>query len=254
MVSSMRLPVLLFQVRRLEGCNLDAVSSALAKNGEFFTAVAGCGRTSARIPEPAPAWRVPEGGGEPGRFLLPESARLRSLGEDLKQAVTLVKTSFAADLIGEREEALLACLDRYAGDLLAILEAGDSNRVFWVEITNSARRQLVTLHATPLDISGHLAQSLFESEDLSSVVLTSATLSVAGSFAYLKNTIGCASALEASLPSPFDFSRQCLFYVPSDLPDPRQPDFHFRVAPVVECRCTEHRRARFLYSSRPTGG
>ncbi len=237
-VSSMRLPVLLFQLRRLDGCNLEAVNSALGQGNEFFAAVA----------EYGPGGHA--GSGDPGRFLLPDSDRLRSLGGELLKMVALVKTSFEADLIGEREEALLGCLDRYGSDLQEILDADDDNKVFWVEQSQSARRLLVTLHATHLDISGHLAQSLFESEDISSVVMTSATLSVAGSFEYLKNAVGCISAIEAALPSPFNFSRQCLFYVPLDLPDPQRPDFHARVAPVIESilRSTDG-RAFVLFTS-----
>jgi ATP-dependent DNA helicase DinG len=202
---------------------------------------------------PRPLERVPDGrpgSGDPGRFLLPDSDRLRSLGGELLKMVALVKTSFAADLIGEREEALLGCLDRYGSDLREILDADDDNKVFWVELGKSSRRLLVTLHATHLDISAHLSHCLFENEDVSSVVMTSATLSIAGSFEYLKNAVGCASALEASLPSPFNFSRQCLFYVPPDLPDPQQPDFHTRVAPVVESilRSTDG-RAFVLFTS-----
>ncbi|MGD0154296.1 MAG: helicase C-terminal domain-containing protein [Thermacetogeniaceae bacterium] len=244
MVSSMRLPVLLFQVRRLDGCNLDALNAALGLNNEFFAAVAEFG------PGGLHAGDIRTGRGESGRFLLPNSDRLRSLGEDLLQAVARVKTSFAADLLGEREEALLGCLDRYASDLQEILEADDDNKVFWVELVHSSRRQLVTLHATHLDVSGQLAQSLFENEEIASVVMTSATLSVGGSFDYLKNAVGCASALEASLPSPFNFARQCLFYMPPDLPDPRQPDFYTLVAPVVESilRSTDG-RAFVLFTS-----
>ena len=160
MVSSLRLPVLLFQLRRLDGCNPEAVSSALGQNEGFFAAVAERGPAPAKAGNhyraKSPPDRVPGGGGEPGRFLLPDSDRLRSLGEDLLKAAALVKTSFAADLIGEREEALLGCLDRYDGDLREILDAGDDNKVFWVEKNQGVRRQLVTLHATHLDISSHL--------------------------------------------------------------------------------------------------
>ena len=86
-VSSMRLPVLLFQMRRLAGCNLDAVNSALGLNNEFFAAVV----------EYGPGGRAPgsNDSGDLGRFLLPDSDRLRSLGRDLLQMVELVKTSFA---------------------------------------------------------------------------------------------------------------------------------------------------------------
>ena len=234
MVSSMRLPVLLFQIRRLDGCNLDAVNTALGLNNEFFAAVA----------EYGPGGRGGEVNGESGRFLLPDSDRLRSLGEDLLRTALLVKTGFATDLLGEREEALLSCLDRYGSDLQGILEADDDNKVFWVEMRHSSRRQLVTLHATCLDVSGHLAQSLFENEDVSSVIMTSATLSIAGSFDYLKNAVGCASALEASLPSPFNFARQCLFYMPPLLPDPQQPGLPHPGGAGDRIHPASHRRAR----------
>jgi ATP-dependent DNA helicase DinG len=232
-VSSMRLPVLLFQIKRLEGCNLDAANSALGINNDFF----------ALVTEHGP-------GGNGGRYLLPDSDRLRLAGEDLLKMVALVRTSFATDLIGEREDALLGCLDRYRTDLQEILDADDDNKVFWVEQGQSVRRLAVTLHATHLDISGHLSHSLFEKEDVHSVVMTSATLSVAGSFEYLKSAVGCTSAMEASLQSPFNFARQCLFYVPPDLPDPQRPDFHVRVAPVVESilRSTDG-RAFVLFTS-----
>jgi ATP-dependent DNA helicase DinG len=95
-VSSMRLPVLLFQLRRLSGCNLEAVNNALGKGNEFFAAVA----------EHGPGGQA--GSGDPGRFLLPESDRLQSLGGELLKMVALVRTRFEADLIGEREEALLS--------------------------------------------------------------------------------------------------------------------------------------------------
>jgi ATP-dependent DNA helicase DinG len=239
MVSSMRLPVLLFQIRRLAGCNLDTVNNALGLNNEFYAMVAEYGHGGAIA-----------GSGEAGKFLFPDSDKLRLLGEDLVKMAVLVKTSFAADLIGEREEALLGSLERYGDDLQKILDADDDNKVFWVELSKSSRRQLVTLHATHIDISDHLSRYLFESEDISSVVLTSATLSVAGSFQYLKNAIGCVSAMEASLPSPFNFKRQCLFYVPPDLPDPQRPDFHARVAPVIKSilRSTDG-RAFVLFTS-----
>jgi len=239
MVSSMRLPVLLFQIRRLAGCNLDTVNNALGLNNEFYAMVAEYGHGGAIA-----------GSGEAGKFLFPDSDKLRLLGEDLVKMAVLVKTSFAADLIGEREEALLGSLERYGDDLQKILDADDDNKVFWVELSKSSRRQLVTLHATHIDISDHLSRYLFESEDISSVVMTSATLSVAGSFEYLKNAVGCASAMEVSLPSPFNFKRQCLFYVPPDLPDPQRPDFHARVAPVIKSilRSTDG-RAFVLFTS-----
>ena len=56
-----------------------------------------------------------------------------------------------------------------------------------------------------------------------------ATLATGGDFSFLKERLGLDQPPdpikhEESLPSPFDFSRQCLFGVPTDLPDPRSDE------------------------------
>jgi ATP-dependent DNA helicase DinG len=61
------------------------------------------------------------------------------------------------------------------------------------------------------------------------VVLTSATLAAAGDFSFLEQRLGLdlpparVTAREV-LPSPFDFRTQCVFAIPSDLPEPRSDD------------------------------
>ena len=104
-----------------------------------------------------------------------------------------------------------------------------------MEITESSgRRQLVTLHATPLDVSETLNRLLFSNGELASAVMTSATLSIRGNFAYFRASTGCSGALEVAVDSPFSYEEQCLLYLPPGLPDPRDPDFYARVAPVIE--------------------
>ncbi|HHW40665.1 MAG TPA: ATP-dependent DNA helicase [Syntrophomonadaceae bacterium] len=215
-VSSMRLPVLLYQLRKREGCNQEAVQRALALNDEFFAVVAGGGVSGS------------------DKYLLPSNPEIARLGEELQKAVEDTELLFDADCAGEREQALFYCLSRYNADLREILDAGDPGKVFWVEKTLSSRRLLVTLHATPLDVSGTLAQNLFENEQIASVIMTSATLSVAGDFSYLKSAVGCEMAEELSVESPFNYEEQCLLYLPEGLPDPKASDFHERVTPFIE--------------------
>jgi len=215
-VSNMRLPVLLFQLRNREGCNYDAIQKALALNDEFFAAVA-----------------AGNGAGS-GNFLMRDDPNIAALGEELLKAVKNTVDLFDRDCISDREDALFSCLERYNGDLQEILSARDLNRVYWVEQSRTNRRLLITLHATPLDVSESLSQLLFEREDVTSVIMTSATLSVCGDYSYFKASVGCLAAQELSVASPFNYEEQCLLYLPDGLPDPKRPDFYEQVTPFIE--------------------
>jgi Rad3-related DNA helicase len=83
--------------------------------------------------------------------------------------------------------------------------------VSWIEM----RGEQAELHEAPVDVSGPLAESVFDPAE--SVVLTSATLSVAGGFDFIRNRVGIgATAEELTLPSPFDYLRQAVCILPED--------------------------------------
>jgi ATP-dependent DNA helicase DinG len=103
--------------------------------------------------------------------------------------------------------------------------------VRWMERQpeRDGREGNLTLSAAPLDLSAVLRESMFEK--VPSVVLTSATLATQGNFRFVRNRLGLwapregedEDALrveEAVYPSPFDYSEQALFVVPTDLPVP----------------------------------
>jgi ATP-dependent DNA helicase DinG len=103
---------------------------------------------------------------------------------------------------------------------LEVWMAGNDRRlVYWVE----RRGRGCFLQATPIDVSQILAGKLFNSVE--TVVLTSATLAVAGNFDYSSKRLGLDSARELVVPGHFDYPSQALFYVPQHLPDPRNPAF-----------------------------
>jgi ATP-dependent DNA helicase DinG len=114
-----------------------------------------------------------------------------------------------------------------------LLESDDPNTVFWIErrassgVRNLARgaqpHYSTQLQATPIDVSTLLHTSLFEAYP--SIVLTSATLTVAGSFDHITRRLGIASTRELIVPSHFNYPRQALLYLPQNMPDPREPDF-----------------------------
>jgi ATP-dependent DNA helicase DinG len=131
-----------------------------------------------------------------------------------------------------------------ATQLKFLLEANDPNTVFWIErraaggVRNLARgvghaSHHTHLQATPIDVSQIMAGALFE--QYSSVVLTSATLTVASGpgvsgFEHISKRLGLDGARELVVPSHFDYGRQALLYLPQGMPDPREPEFFVHAA------------------------
>jgi ATP-dependent DNA helicase DinG len=150
-----------------------------------------------------------------------------------------------------------------------LMEAEDPNTVFWIErraaggVKNFSRTQTGTpaafhtyLQATPIDVSEILQSSLFTG--FSSVILTSATLTVQGGFDHVAKRLGLVGARELTVPSHFNYTRQALLYLPPYLPDPRDADFipqaAERMRRVLElsrgrafCLFTSYAQMRTLY-------
>jgi len=83
--------------------------------------------------------------------------------------------------------------------------------VTWIEM----RSEQAELHEAPVDVSVPLAETVFDPAE--SVILTSATLSVGGSFDFIRNRVGIgATAEELTLPSPFDYLRQAICILPEN--------------------------------------
>ncbi|MBI4178593.1 DEAD/DEAH box helicase [bacterium] len=127
----------------------------------------------------------------------------------------------------EDKQELKAYADRIAGmgaKIRTFLSQEDRMMVYWVEVelrSRRARRDRVTLKASPVDLSKTLRQALF-SKDGPPSILTSASLTVQNDFDFIRSRIGATEAAVPgiSLGSPFDFARQALLYIPESLPDP----------------------------------
>ena len=117
--------------------------------------------------------------------------------------------------------------DELHAQLSFLMESHEKNTVYWIERRGGrgkfAKAENVFLQATPIDVSAILRQSLFDRFD--SIVLTSATLAVANGFDYIKGRLGLEGARELIVPSHFDYESQAIFYVPPDMPDPRDANF-----------------------------
>jgi len=106
-----------------------------------------------------------------------------------------------------------------AKNLETWMAGNDRRLVYWIE----RRGRGTFLQATPIDVSKIVAEKLFDRVD--TVVLTSATLAVAGNFEYTRRRLGLESARTLIVPGHFDYANQALLYVPQQLPDPRHPSF-----------------------------
>jgi ATP-dependent DNA helicase DinG len=117
-------------------------------------------------------------------------------------------------------------LSRRAGEirdnLRFIMKAGDPEYVYFLE----SRGRGVFLRAAPIEVSAILRDLLFDR--MRATVLTSATLTVDGSFDYIRGRLGLdrpGVAHLLKLPTEFDYSRQAILYLPRKMPDPRSAEF-----------------------------
>ena len=97
--------------------------------------------------------------------------------------------------------------------------------VRWMELTGKVGPERnIALHCVPLDLAPVLREDLFGRVD--TAIVTSATLATDGGFAFLQQRLGLDSPdtpkITEIFPSPFDYPRQALLVVPTDLPAPNE--------------------------------
>lgn len=132
-------------------------------------------------------------------------------------------------------ESLLVDIQKQNGILIqstkaidrVLLEPADGE-VTWIESAPRGDRTRVALRSAPINVGDVLRAELFGR--MRSVVLTSATLAVGGSFSHLKARLGLTNLppdrlREGILSSPFAYREQALLLVPEDLPNPNEADF-----------------------------
>jgi ATP-dependent DNA helicase DinG len=81
-------------------------------------------------------------------------------------------------------------------------------------------------------------------------VMTSATLTVEGSFDYVKSRLGVEDADTIRVKSEFDFNEQAILYLPRKMPSPKSPEFADAVArEVLDLLTRTEGRAFVLFTS-----
>ena len=159
---------------------------------------------------------------------------LETLHDRLEQLALLVHRLYQQLEDPELQEALedvhgrLLTLDQRALEVREHLQAffleGELRwdaEVHWLE-WDPKRKQMAWVRA-PRRVDHLLQESLWEKKP--AAVLTSATLTVAGSFAFMQERLGMFQARTLLLPSPFDYENQALMYVVRNVPRPNGPEY-----------------------------
>lgn len=146
--------------------------------------------------------------------------------EKLAQGISEISASMAQ----EDEELFsdLASLYRrfreFSDEVNALVFEPDQNRVYWVEIQPNGYR--LSIHSSPLHIGPLVEKHLWHEK--ASIIMTSATLTTAGEFDYLRGRLNAEDADELVLGSPFDYESATMLYLANDIAEPTDRHNHQR--------------------------
>lgn len=152
---------------------------------------------------------------------------------DLARVPPADKRSMRLELesFGGRTKALVQ-------EISSFLDLGAEDSVRWIEARASRGGGAggLVFAGAPVRVGEDLRASIFER--LSTVVLTSATLSVDGKIDFLAGRLGLEGLGAERFgfqehPSPFRFREQAALLVPTDLPPPQAPAFARKVSEAV---------------------
>lgn len=140
---------------------------------------------------------------------------LTSIRETAKAGATELGSSAQDDLDEATAKHRARSAMKEVFDDTAEILATDEHSVTWLDLSRTA-----TLHHAPLSVAGFLRDSLFGEQ---TVVMTSATLQVAGSMDATAKAVGLDDSKDwtgLDVGSPFDYGKQGILYCAAHLPAP----------------------------------
>ncbi|WP_068672023.1 ATP-dependent DNA helicase DinG [Oceanobacillus sp. Castelsardo] len=106
-------------------------------------------------------------------------------------------------------------------DSLEILIISDIDipQAKWIEIDTKGKNNAVYLYCEPTDMSSLLEEQFFDEKE--SVILTSATLTMANSFSFMVERLGLSNKpyITQKISSPFSYRDQVQLLIPNDFPE-----------------------------------
>ncbi len=169
--------------------------------------------------------RLTSGGGDRVTLTPALAERLAGAAAELTSAIDRATTLLASHAeLPEDLTAIAARLTAVRDDLSTVLGADDPRFVHFIE----TRGRGLMLRAAPIDVADLVRDAIVASRH--ATIMTSATLTVGGSFDYVAERLGATEARTLKVPSEFDFQKQAILYLPREMPDPRSPEFNQEAA------------------------
>jgi len=136
------------------------------------------------------------------------------------------------EIAAERGKGLEQCSIR-GQDLIDSLEVftsenPDQNLILWADLRLSS----FVFHATPFEVSSYFHKWMDEKP--TAWVFTSATMTVAGKFNNFSHQLGIDDAETAIWPSPFDYAKQSLLYMPNIPVEPSHQEYNQHIADIAK--------------------
>ena len=152
-----------------------------------------------------------------------ELAKLNQLFDNVEHFIGDEAASLAVD-INAQTNRLIEMGEKFK----QVLFNNDENIVRWLELKEFRFGNIVRLYSAPLNISELMQKAVFKA--FPTVVMTSATLAVGKSFQFLEERLGLRGVedqrrITIKLESPFDYERQVLVAIPTDIPAPTEGSY-----------------------------
>ncbi len=111
-----------------------------------------------------------------------------------------------------------------------------NNFIPWVSLEKKPALEETTFYLTPFHLADLLRKNLFKTPK--SILLTSATLSINNNFNFISEQLGLNNQEQTkvtyeSLPYSFDYQRNCLMFVPKQMPSINDKDFLAKSLPII---------------------
>ncbi|MDD2331941.1 MAG: helicase C-terminal domain-containing protein [Candidatus Cloacimonetes bacterium] len=128
------------------------------------------------------------------------------------------------DIVIETINGFVQRINEFEGALITLANPNLDEYALWIESFPKPERNIPTasFNYAPIEVNSHLHNLLYKR--LPSIVFTSATLSLRGSFKYFNqqsglNLVSDKDVLESIVDSPFDYSQQAKLLIGSFLPE-----------------------------------
>lgn len=159
--------------------------------------------------------------------------KLQEFFEVISKAIAKVAAALMDEFAGydiPNHEDMIASLQaasRYLQEIKVQLETfsdkPDDNMIYWCELSPN-NPGYVSINAAPLHVGPMIQKHLWESKE--GAILTSATISTANSFDFVRDRLNAPKSVvdELVVESPFDYKSSTMIYIPTDIPEPTERD------------------------------